>query len=260
MSRLGKGQELELGRIIKRWQDSDKTDKSLKEEATNAVNTLFNNYQEMSHSIASNLINRANAIHYSVEDAQQDALLELYRSLWYYDPTKKTKASTFVYPRVWKAVSTAINNNYIIKLGNYGAGHNNYIDKLRSEWENLPEEERSKVSEDDYILQHAHMNAYNYLNAKSIIKGTVSLDAKTYNAEYDTFLHEIIEDERSRIELLEEKIPQEVLDILRSLPQEERSIVLSDIGCDCESSFTSRQKKKVYDKIRKILEETGFEY
>lgn len=260
MSRLEKEQELELGKVIKRWQDSDKTDKDLEKEATEAVNTLFNNYQDMAYSIALNLINKANAIHYAAEDAQQDALLELYRSLWYYDPSKKTKAGTFVYSRIWKAVSTAINDNYIIRLGNYGAGHKNYIDKLRLEWGNLPEEERSKISEDEYILQHTHMNAYNYLNTESIVKGAMSLDAKAHNADYDTVLHEVIEDESSRIELLEEKIPQEVLDILKSLPQEERSMVLSDIGYDCEKKFTSKQKKKVYDKIRKILEETNFEY
>lgn len=261
MSRLEKEEELRLGRTIKQWQDSDKTDKSLEEEATKAVNLLFENYQDMAYSIALKLVNKANAIHYEEEDAKQDALLELYKSLWYYDPTKQTKAGTFVYSRVWKAVSTAINNNYIIRLGNYGAGHKNYIDKLGREWEDLSEEEKEKTSKYDYILEHTHMNAYNYQNTCNIVKGAVSLDSKPHNSENDNLLHEMIEDESARIELPEEGIPEEIMRIIDSLPKDEKLMVLSDAGyIDSDNRYTSQQKRKVYNKIKKILEETSFEY
>lgn len=239
---LTKEREIELGYIMKDFTENKKNEK----EAREAHKEIFDNYTDMAYSIANKTMLQSNAIHYSLEDAEQDALLSLASSIWDYNPEMNTKVSTLVYRRIMKAVSTGINNAYTVKVGNSGKGKWYYYDKYGEEWDNL-ENKPENMTKEEYVFEKSKSSGYQYNQLNNALKGTHSLNAPI-NGEIDLKLGDVIEDSKSTIEFDEFRI-KELIEKFE-LSELERLVVLSDLNVlEVEYDSIRDLEQKEYNKI-----------
>jgi RNA polymerase sigma factor len=254
---LSKQEEIRLGNIMKDYKEGRNDNKK---EAIKAHHKLVNNYIPMAYDIANKALRQSNAKHYTYEDIAQDTLLTLTEKMWDYDPSKNTKAGTYIYFWLKKAASTGINNSYSIKLGNGPKEKMYRVNKAIEQWE----EEDSDLSKDEYIYKKTKATPNQIFQINNAITPTLSLDQKVNT---DSFLlSEIIEDKAANIEF-DNLNYKALIDSLYFLDDKEKIILYADLDInynfpdfikDMDSIDFNRQARKVYHKIKKNFSKKSF--
>ena len=217
-----------------------------------AYNELFKNYVNLVYKTASIMLQKKNARHYSYEDATQDGMLALAESIWDYDPDKGNKFSTFIFPRIYKAVVTGINNSYSVKVGNSGKDKLYKAYQAKEEWENLD----TDLTMEEYIKEKAKVPAYQIHNLKNAVYPTMTWDYPIYNDEGAT-LEDIIPRHDSSFHKV---IVVDYLERVDYLTKKEKELLYFDMGVDkpvsnevkyMQPKVFNREVRKIYTKIRK---------
>ena len=221
---------------------------------------LFENYTDMAYNVANKLMQRANAIHYTYEDAQQDALLTLATSIWDYDPSRNTKFSTLLYPRLHKSVSTGINNAYSLKVGNSGKTKLDKGKKIIESWN----ETNSKGNVEEYLDREAKIKPYQLYNLKNATKPFLSFNSDV-SQDVDLKLEEVIADESSEMQY-EESLFLEYIEGFYYLSEEEKILLATEMDVldevplfikEMDLKIYKKRIRDIYKKIRKHMKKYG---
>lgn len=212
---LTKEQELKIGETIKYSKDDT--------EVMEARNKLYNAYENMAYKISNDSHKQANAIHYDKTDLYQDALLALWSATEDYDPDKNAKFSTFVFTRIKKAVSTAINHSYSVKVGNAGKDRKYNLDKAIEEWNSKYGEDYYDGDMIDFLSERTNESPFQIYQLQSALQGAMSID-NAYTGEDGEGLTFDIEDKNSSHDPFELIEIIDYIDNLKFLSEEEKKI------------------------------------
>ena len=232
-------------------------------------NEMIENHIEYAKNLGRMRYHKAKAQHYSIEDAEQDAIVAMLQYLHRYcKPEKNCRFSTIMYFPIQQYVSRQINKNRTINMKEGPKTTQAYLQILQAEdiYYSMPPEEQEKEVLYDFIIRTCKdvSSYYQITLLKNIGVGTLSFSLPI-GKDKDFTLGDVIS--LYQEDFTQNKISEDTLAMLSYLNEEEREAIKYELDMktkvDCDeylkinkltNSMFNKKIKKIHEKIKFIIE------
>lgn len=266
---ITKEREIEIAEIIKKYNDLDTLSTHEEELLEKAKNEMIENHIEYAKNLGRMRYHKAKAQHYSIEDAEQDAIVAMLQYLHRYcKPEKNCRFSTIMYFPIQQYVSRQINKNRTINMKEGPKTTQAYLQILQAEdiYYSMPAEEQEKEVLYDFIIRTCKdvSSYYQITLLKNIGVGTLSFSLPI-GKDKDFTLGDVIS--LYQEDFTQNKISEDTLAMLSYLNEEEREAIKYELDMKTKVDFDEYLKinkltnsmfnkkiKKIHEKIKFIIE------